>query len=73
MARYNHFADLKYKKIMFSSLKIGDKFRQDFFKNNRRRTDIICIKTAELSYMEERNKKQHILYNAENYQVSSFI
>lgn len=73
MARYNHFAKQKYKQIMFSSLNVGDKFRNDFFKNKRRRTDIICVKTGDLCYIEERSKKEHTLYSAEMYQVSSYV
>ena len=72
MARYNHFGLQKHKQIMFLSLEVGDKFRQDFFKNGRRRKDIICVKTGELSYIEEKSKKEHTLYSAEIYQVSSF-
>jgi len=72
MSYYNHFSKEKYKQIMFSSLNVGDKFRQDFFSKGRRRANIICIKTGELGYIEERSKKKHTLYSAENYQVSSF-
>ena len=73
MARYNHFSEHKYKQIMFSSIGIGNKFRQDFFKNRRRRADIICVKTSDLSYIEERSKTGHTLENAENYTVSSYV
>jgi len=72
MAYWNHFAKNKYKQIMFSSLNVGDKFRKDSFKNKRRRTDIICIKTGELSYMEERSKKEHTLFSVDKLTVSSF-
>ena len=57
MARYNHFAVAKYPVIKFNSLPIGEKFRNDFFKNGRRRADIICIKTGDLSYMNKGVKK----------------
>jgi len=72
MAYYNHFSNYKYKQIMFSSLNVGDKFRQDFFSKVRRRANIICIKTGELEFVEERNKQKHILDSTEFYQVSSF-
>jgi len=72
MSYYNHFSQNKYKQILFSSLNIGDKFRQDFFKNRRRRTNIICIKTGELEFIEERNKQKHILFSTNLYLVSSF-
>jgi len=72
MAYYNHFSKEKYKQILFSSLAIGDKFRQDFFSKGRRRADIICIKTSELEFIEIHNKQKHILCSAEIYQVYSF-
>ena len=72
MARYNHFSERKYKQIPFSSIGIGDKFRQDFFKNKRRRADIICVKTGDLSFIEERSKTEHTLKHVENYMVSNY-
>lgn len=59
MARYNHFSNYNYKQIMFSSVIVGGKFRRDFFKNGRRRANIVCKKTGTLSYIEERSKKEH--------------
>lgn len=62
MAYWNHFSQQKYKQIKFIDLKVGDKFRKDFFKNKKtssRRSDIICIKTSELTYAEQRSKKEH--------------
>jgi len=73
MSWYNHFSDYKFKRIAFSSLGIGEKFRQDFFSNGRRRVDIICIKTGELSYVEQRNKTEHLLKDASKYEVSALI
>lgn len=74
MAYWNHFSERKYKEILFTDLKIGYKFRSDFFKDKRRRKDIICVKTGEMEYIEERSKKVHTfkLY-PENYKVSSFL
>lgn len=74
MAYWNHFAERKYKEILFTDLKVGEKFRKDFFNGNRRRKDIICIKTGEMDFIEERSKKVHTfkLY-PENYKVSSFL
>lgn len=58
MARYNHFSKQEFKVIRFVDLDIGDKFRKDFFNGNKRRKDIICIKTGKLTYIEERSKKE---------------
>jgi hypothetical protein len=73
MAYYNHFAERKYKSIKFINLEIGDKFRNDFFKGKRRRKYIICIKTGELTYIEQYSKKEHeYLFVDENTMVNSF-
>jgi hypothetical protein len=58
MARYNHFSKQEFKVIRFVDLEVGDKFRKDFFKGNRRRKDIVCIKTGKLTYIEEKSKKE---------------
>jgi len=57
MARWNHFKDSPYKKIEFFKLKIGDIFRagQKYIK---------CIKTGELSYIEQRSKKEYQLFRS---------
>jgi len=72
MARYNHFSANKYKQIMFKSVRVGGKFRRDFRKSGRRRTDIVCIKTSKSTYMEEKNKKEYKLYCEDIYVVSSY-
>ena len=59
MARYNHFSKQEFKVIRFVDLEIGDKFRKDFFNGNKRRKDIICVKTGKLTYIEQRSKKEH--------------
>ncbi len=66
MAYWNHFAPLKYPLIKFIDLKVGDKFRRDFFEKSnsrygtgKRRPSIVCIKTGELTYIEQRSKKEH--------------
>ena len=59
MARYNHFSKQEFKPIPFQKLEIGEKFRKDFFKGNRRRKDIICVKTGQLTYIEQRSKTEH--------------
>lgn len=72
MAYWNHFSTHKYKQILFASIQIGEEFREDFFKGKRRRADIICVKTGELSYIEKRSKKEHkLFFIPENYMVSS--
>lgn len=73
MSRYNHFSKQMYKAINFFDLKVGDKFRRDFFKNKRRRMDIICIKTEPFAYMEQRNKQEYRLSEGLiGYEVRSF-
>lgn len=57
MAYWNHFAEEKYKEVKWSDIPIGGKFRKDFFKG-KRRSDIICVKTGELTYYEQRSKKE---------------
>lgn len=56
---------------MFVGLSVGEKFRKDFFKNGKQRTDVVCIKTGELSFMEEWNKKEHTVPGA-IFEVSSY-
>ena len=56
MARYNHFSKPKYKTIPFSDISVGAKFRKNF-KPFRR--DIVCVKTGDLEYTEQGNKKVH--------------
>jgi hypothetical protein len=71
MSYYNHFAFEKYLAVGFADLKVGDKFRKDLFNGKKRRRDIIMIKTGDLSYIEQRSKKEHILFTPNIY-VSSF-
>lgn len=73
MAYWNHFGQRAYKQIMFSSLKIGEEFRKDFFKGKRRRKDIICVKTGELSFIEKKSKVEHTLHFDNGYEVSSAV
>ena len=70
MAYWNHFAKSKYKPIHFRDLKIGDKFRNHFFKNKRRRI-VICVKTGELTYIEQKNKEEHKLFH-DNFEVYEY-
>lgn len=73
MAYWIHFANRKYKQIRFIDIPVGGKFRKDFFKGKRRRKDIICIKTGELCYQEQRSKKEHIYHSVdETTMVSSY-
>lgn len=73
MAYWNHFSEQKYRQIKFADIPIGDKFRKDFFKGKRRRKDIICIKTGELTYIEQRSKKaRSYLHLREKEMVSSY-
>jgi len=73
MSYYNHFSKNKFQPISFISLKIGEKFRNDFFKNGRRRADIICIKTSELTYIEQKSKKEHkFIFVDDKNMVSSY-
>ncbi len=63
MSWYNHFSEYKYKllDLKFCELPIGDSFRMDLFdlKTNRRRREILMIKTGELEYMETKSKRIH--------------
>lgn len=73
MAYWNHFAKRRFKEIRFQDVPVGGKFRDDFFNGNRRRKDIICIKTGELTYIEARSKKERSYIRVdENVTVSSF-
>lgn len=73
MAYWNHFKDRVYKQILFTSLEIGQEFRKNFWKGKRRRIDILCIKTGELTYIEKKSKTEHKLMTAEGYEVSSAV
>lgn len=57
---------------MFNSLNVGDKFRKDFFKNGRRRSNIICIKTSEFEYVEQKSKEKYTIVHSANFEVRSF-
>jgi hypothetical protein len=67
VSRYNHFAKSEYNQINFNELKIGQKFREHFFRNGRR-ANVICNKISEFEYQEDRTKKIHKL-NTGNYLV----
>lgn len=73
MAYWNHFGERAYKQILFSSLNVGEEFRKDFFKGKRRRKDILCIKTGELTFIEKKSKAEHILHFDNGYEVSSVV
>lgn len=73
MARWNHFSERIYKQVLFSSLNVGEEFREDFFKNKRRRKDIVCIKTGNLSFIEKKSKVEHKLHFDDGYEVSSVM
>ena len=73
MAYWNHFRQLAYKQILFGSLDIGEVFRKDFFKGKRRRKDILCIKTSELTFIEKKSKVEHKLHFDNGYEVSSAV
>ena len=68
MARYNHFADIKYPKLNFKDLNIGDDFRYGRYKNNRHGF-VIATKTGDLSFVEKRSKKEHTLFDNNGYVV----
>ena len=68
MARYNHFKDIIYPKIMFNELSIGDEFRYGRYKNGRHGF-VIAVKTGELTFTERRSKKEHTLINSDSYVV----
>lgn len=65
MSYYNHFAKVKYKRILFADVMIGEKFRVDLFKGKARRMDIIMIKTGEFSYIEMKGKKAHTAFTSD--------
>lgn len=65
MARYNHFSTQKYKELNFHSLAIMDSFRMDKRDGNRRRKDILMIKTGPLTYREVKSKKEYTLLNTD--------
>ena len=58
MSRYNHFANHKFAPVQFKDIVIGGYFRKDFFKNGRRRADIICQKTSDTSWVEVKSKAE---------------
>mgnify|MGYP003603438534 CR=1 FL=1 len=68
MARYNHFKDIPYPKIDFITLNIGEEFRYGRYKNGIHGF-VIAIKTGELTFVEKRSKKEHLLFNANDYIV----
>jgi hypothetical protein len=68
MARYNHFKDILYPKLNFNSLNIGEEFRYGRYKNGRHGF-VIAIKTGELTFIEKRSKKEHALFNSDDYVV----
>ena len=68
MARYNHFSDIKYPKLNFKDLNIGDDFRYGRYKNNRHGF-VIATKTGDFSFVEKRSKKEHILHHNDDYVV----
>ena len=72
MARYNHFGVHKYKQVLFSELAIGDKFR-NYFNRNGRSSLVVCIKTGELEYQEQKSGKVHkMLFIPQDHYVSSY-
>ena len=58
-------------RIHFSNIKIGDKFRKDFFNRGKTRNDVVCIKTGKTAFMEEWNKREHT-YPSDDFFVTSF-
>lgn len=72
MPRYNHFSDSKYDFIPFNSLKIGEKFRKDFFKNGRRVKDVPCYKTSNDSYRTLSTKRQYFVFTPYNFIVKKY-
>lgn len=73
MAYYNHFTGRKYKQIRFNDVPIRGRFRSDFFNGKRRRKDIICVRTGELTYKEEKSGKERSYHHIDdNTMVYSF-
>jgi hypothetical protein len=72
MAYYNHFGKMKYEQLLFSQVGVSEKFRMDKFKNKRRRKDVICVKTGDLSYYELKSKKEYSLAHLDGLYVSHF-
>jgi len=64
MSRYNHFAPPQYDSLLFKDIGIGEKFRSG-------KNLVICIKTGELTYMEQRSKKQKTIYSTDGFRVLS--
>lgn len=74
MTRYNHFSTKKYKQIPFVDIPIGGKFRKDFHDIVRKRLDIVCVKTGEMTYKEFRSgKKRQFMHMDSSILVSSHI
>lgn len=71
MSRWNHFHTKKYATVLFADVPVGSKFRRDAFNGKRRRKDIICIKTGELEFMEQKSKSKHKVYH-DKFNVCSF-
>lgn len=72
MSRYNHFSKKIYLDVLFSDVQIGSLFRNDFHLGGRRRKDIICVRTGELTYIEQSSKKEHTIHSVDNFTVSSY-
>ena len=69
MSRYNHFANRKYKEILFKDVPIGCKFRHD----KRGRRYLVMIKIDPVTYQEAKSKKQHkVLCDPSDYMVSHY-
>ena len=66
MTRYNHFGKEKYKSIAFSSLKVGDLFRNNLWNNKKRRPNIVCIKAGNNTYAEKRSGVEHTFSNPDD-------
>jgi hypothetical protein len=64
MSRYNHFSKKEYSPICFGQLEVGEKFRNDFFTGKRRRKDIVCIKTGDLSYKELKSGRDYKVFSS---------
>jgi len=71
MSRYNHFSEQIYSSINFGQLMVGDMFRMDKFNGNRRRKDVIMVKTSRFSYEELKSKKEYNTISS-NFNVSVY-
>lgn len=68
MSRYNHFKEHNFKAILFKDLDVGNLFRFGRYYNGRHNF-IIAIKTGDLSFIEKKSKREHILSSNERYLV----